>query len=110
VPSRAGARGPWRSLLGYLIAGSMLLGAGCAAPAPAGPGAGATGASPAGAAASVPAGSQATAAPLRPTAPEVVKVAASVSVSGTGFFIGLERGYFREQGIEVEIVPFEGAK
>jgi NitT/TauT family transport system substrate-binding protein len=38
-----------------------------------------------------------------------VKVGTSTSVGSTGFFIGLERGYYREVGLDVEIVPFEGA-
>src|SRR5207302_1549902 len=67
-------------------------------------------AAPASVAASAPAAGLSGGALASPTAPETIKVAASASVSATGFFIGLERGYFREQGIDVEIVPFEGAK
>src|SRR5829696_72948 len=100
VPSRAAAVGRWRRLLGHLVGGSLLLGVGCAAPTPAGPAAGPpagaapAGAAPAGAAASPSAAGQSGGALASPTAPEVVKVAASVSVSATGFFIGVERGYF----------------
>jgi ABC-type nitrate/sulfonate/bicarbonate transport system substrate-binding protein len=38
-----------------------------------------------------------------------VKYAASQSVSSSGIFIGVERGYYKEQGIDVEIVPFSSA-
>ena len=31
------------------------------------------------------------------------------SVSSSGIFIGVERGYYQEQGIDVEIVPFSNA-
>jgi NitT/TauT family transport system substrate-binding protein len=111
VLSTAGAHSRWRGLLGFLTLGTLLLGAACAAPAPVGPAAGpAAGTAPAGSVASAPTAGQSGGAPASPTAPQMVKVAASASVSATGFFIGLERGYFREQGIDVEIVPFEGAK
>src|SRR5436190_23206589 len=107
----AGAQTRWRGLLGFLMLGTLLLGADCAAPAPVGPAAGpAAGAAPAGAAASVPAAGQSGGALAGPTAPETGKVAAFVSGSATGFFIGLERGFFPEQRIDVAIVPFEGAK
>ena len=54
------------------------------------------------AAASVP-----TLAPLSPS--QNVKYAASQSVSSSGIFIGVERGYYKELGIDVEIVPFSNA-
>jgi NitT/TauT family transport system substrate-binding protein len=40
---------------------------------------------------------------------ETVKYGASGSVSSAGAFIGIERGYFREVGLEIEIVPFTNA-
>ncbi|MCL5960816.1 MAG: ABC transporter substrate-binding protein [Chloroflexi bacterium] len=40
---------------------------------------------------------------------EKVKYAASASASSSGAFIGLERGYYRELGIDLEIVMFSNA-
>jgi ABC-type nitrate/sulfonate/bicarbonate transport system substrate-binding protein len=45
--------------------------------------------------------------PLNP--PEPVKVGTSVSVTAAALFIALERGYFRELGLEVEPIPFSSA-
>src|SRR5215207_6854393 len=68
VPRSAAGAGRWRRLLGCLIGGSLLLGAGCAAPAPAGPAAGPpVAAAPAGAAASPSAAGQSGGAPATPT-------------------------------------------
>src|SRR5205823_8208700 len=40
---------------------------------------------------------------------ETIKYAAGTSVSSAGVFIGIERGYYREVGLEIEIVPFSNA-
>jgi NitT/TauT family transport system substrate-binding protein len=41
--------------------------------------------------------------------PETIKYAAGTSVSSAGVFIGIDRGYYREVGLEIEIVPFSNA-
>jgi ABC-type nitrate/sulfonate/bicarbonate transport system substrate-binding protein len=110
-----------------LFATSILVIAACApsaaspAAAPAKPAGGAPAAASGGAAgnapvatsapaASAPAGAPAGAAALPPLNPsQNVKYAASQSVSSSGIFIGVERGYYKEQGIDVEIVPFSSA-
>jgi NitT/TauT family transport system substrate-binding protein len=46
--------------------------------------------------------------PLRP--PVTVRVGLVVSSSDAGIFIAQERGYFREEGLEVEIVPFQSGQ
>jgi NitT/TauT family transport system substrate-binding protein len=58
----------------------------------------------AGGAASAPAA----AAVAPPATVEQVKFASSPAVSTAGVYIGMERGYFREVGLEIEIVPFSG--
>lgn len=72
-----------------------------AAPTPA-PRSGAPPASPAG-----------TPAPTVPSAaapaPAPVRVGLMLSASDAGYFIGLEQGYFAEQGIALEIVPIQAA-
>jgi len=71
-----------------------------------------TGSPPAAAKAAVPAVPSAPAAAPTAASPprtETVKYAASTSVSSAGAFIGLERGYYREVGLELEIVPFSSA-
>jgi NitT/TauT family transport system substrate-binding protein len=48
--------------------------------------------------------------PLAPLVPsQTVKYAASQSVSSSGIFIGVEKGYYKEQGLDIEIVPFSSA-
>ena len=42
-------------------------------------------------------------------AAEVVKVGSSPVLSSAGIFLALEKGYFKEEGIEVELVPFAGS-
>jgi NitT/TauT family transport system substrate-binding protein len=44
-----------------------------------------------------------------PPAPEPVRVGSTVGASDAGFFIADEKGYFREQGLSVEITPFASA-
>ena len=49
------------------------------------------------------------AAPTQPPAPATVQVGLMLSASDTGFYIGVEQGYFAEQGITVEITPIQAA-
>jgi NitT/TauT family transport system substrate-binding protein len=46
-------------------------------------------------------------APLSP--PEAVKVGTSTGVTAAPLFLGLERGYFRELGLDVDPIPFNSA-
>lgn len=41
--------------------------------------------------------------------PEHLAFAATPSVGSAGVYVGIERGYFREVGLDVEVVPFTGA-
>jgi NitT/TauT family transport system substrate-binding protein len=45
--------------------------------------------------------------PLSP--PQTITYGTSASVNSAGVYVGIERGYFRELGLEIEIVPFNGA-
>jgi NitT/TauT family transport system substrate-binding protein len=73
-----------------------------AAPAAPAPSSGGAPAAPAPAAPAAPALT-----PLSP--PETVKFGTSAAVTSAGAYIGIERGYFRELGLDVEIVPFGSA-
>src|SRR3954452_24673593 len=118
VVRRAAFPGNWRTLARHLAIGGALFLAGCT---PSGAGGAAAPSKPAGAApapqaaasgapqATGAAASGGSGAAVPVGAPELVKVGTSTSVGSTGFFIGLERGYYQEQGLDVEIVPFEGA-
>ena len=68
-------------------------------------------AKPAGSASAKPAASAAAsgAAAAKPGAGDHVKVGTGPAVGSAGFFIGIDRGYFKDQGIDVEVVPFAGA-
>jgi NitT/TauT family transport system substrate-binding protein len=44
-----------------------------------------------------------------PPAPANVKAGLMLSASDTGFFVGLEQGYFAEQGINPDVVPIQAA-
>jgi ABC-type nitrate/sulfonate/bicarbonate transport system substrate-binding protein len=92
-----------------LVVGALVLAA-CAptASAPASSASPAGSASTGGTGASGPASVPAPAAAAPPGAVEQVRFASSPAVSTAGVFIGMERGYFREVGLEVEIVPFSG--
>src|SRR5205823_1981557 len=84
---------------------------GCAAPAAAPAGGTASGGVVPGGVAAAPAPGASAPAPAAnapAAAPEQVKFATSPAVSTAGVFIGMERGYFREVGVEIEIVPFSG--
>jgi NitT/TauT family transport system substrate-binding protein len=91
-----------------LLVALTLLVASCAGgsrPAPAGS---AAAPSNAAASASAPATAAAPAAPTTAAAPPpraVVKIAATPSISNGGRYIAMERGYFAEEGIELEDVP-----
>src|SRR5262245_32861682 len=103
------------SVLALVLAISAL-NAGCA---PTGAGGGAAPAKPSAPAAAAPAagGAPAAPAPAAPAVtapaplspPETVKFGTSAAVTAAGAYIGIERGYFRELGIDVEIVPFGSA-
>src|SRR2546425_6897885 len=43
------------------------------------------------------------------TPPSTLRVGVVASVSDAGFFVPVERGYFAEQGLAVEFVPFRSA-
>ncbi|HZS00463.1 MAG TPA: ABC transporter substrate-binding protein [Chloroflexota bacterium] len=68
-----------------------------------------SGSAPAAAAPAASAGSATAAAPAPLSPPEPVKVGTSVGVTAAPLFIGLERGYFRELGLDVEPIPFNSA-
>jgi NitT/TauT family transport system substrate-binding protein len=96
---------PWRLRAAWLLAAALVVLAACAPAAGGRP-------VPAVTAAAVPVTGVPVA--LAPTsAPavqvETVKYAAGTSVSSAGVFIGIERGYYREVGLEIEIVPFSNA-
>src|SRR5436305_1651699 len=102
-------------LIGALL--SLIVGAACA-PATHSASTGSAGGAPASTAApSTPrpataapatAAAPATSAPSANTPPRTVKVTVGVlgTTSDGPMFVGYERGYFKEQGIEVEFVPF----
>lgn len=45
----------------------------------------------------------------KPATPQKVRIAEDGSPSGAGFYIAHARGYFAEQGLDVEIKPFESS-
>ena len=105
-----------RRALGLLAAGLIL--AACQAPsapaaarppaatvAPAAPNA------PRADTATAPAGAAApTAAASQPSSPELVRVGVLNSISDAPFIIGRERGYFRDEGLDLELTPFDSAQ
>ena len=108
--------------LSSLLLAALLVGAACAEPgrAPssgsaAAPAAGAApapsrvaaAAPPAPTAAASAAASPASAAPLDP--PVTVKVASLLGLTDAGLFIGMDRGYFAEEGLEIESTRVDGA-
>jgi ABC-type nitrate/sulfonate/bicarbonate transport system substrate-binding protein len=84
-------------------AATTATGASAAAPSPASSAAAGTaaasGAAPAASAAMPPA--------LSP--PQTITYGTSANVNSAGVYVGIERGYFRELGLDVDIVPFSGA-
>jgi NitT/TauT family transport system substrate-binding protein len=51
----------------------------------------------------------AAATPTHPPAPATVQAGLMLSASDTGFFVGLEQGYFAEQGITLNVTPIQAA-
>jgi ABC-type nitrate/sulfonate/bicarbonate transport system substrate-binding protein len=105
-----------------LLLAVLLLGGGCAgpsrAPAPSATTAPAAGAaaqpaavaaapSVAPTAAAAPSASASSAAPLNP--PVTVKVASLLGLTDAGLFIGMDRGYFAEEGLDVDSSRVDGA-
>src|SRR5262245_2656903 len=103
----------WR--LGWFLVASLMAGAGaCGAPAPAAapsdsaPARGAAPSAAVGASSGAPVAASgqpgsvpaAALAPLQPAVP--VKVAFVQSIGNAGIYVALERGYFQEQGLDVE--------
>jgi NitT/TauT family transport system substrate-binding protein len=64
---------------------------------------------PAAPAAPLPVAAATSTAPSAPPPPQTVRLGALGSTSDAGFYIALDRGYFREQGLDVEFVPFDSA-
>jgi NitT/TauT family transport system substrate-binding protein len=102
---------PWRRrglALGLL---ASLLAAACAAPAPGAPAKPASQPPAAAPTSLAPTGSsptQAAPAAAQPAAePARVRVGTIGSLSDSGLFIALERGYWQEQGLSVDLVPFD---
>jgi NitT/TauT family transport system substrate-binding protein len=93
-------------LLGLLLVAGLLVGmAACAAPAPSAAPAAATrvpqaAASPAPQSGATAPAAPAALAPLRPPVP--VKMAFVQSIGNAGIYVALERGYFQEQGLDVD--------
>jgi len=93
----------WRAAgaAGLLLAAALAMG--CAAPAAPAPAAPAAGAAPSGAA---PAAAP-VAAPTAPAPLLTVRVAQAGGIGSAGRFIAQERGYYQEEGIAVEEIPFD---
>jgi NitT/TauT family transport system substrate-binding protein len=110
ILSVAGAR----ARFGVLSAAALAVLASCGPAAGGGGAAPAKPAAPAAAPVTQPAGPEAAPAAVVPalaplSPPESVKVGTSVSVTAASLFIGIERGYFRELGLDVEAIPFNSA-
>jgi NitT/TauT family transport system substrate-binding protein len=60
-------------------------------------------------AAKPPAGAAAPAQPTAPPAPVTIRLGSVGSVTDAGFFIGIDRGYYREQGLDLDVTPFDSA-
>jgi NitT/TauT family transport system substrate-binding protein len=101
----------WRALsvAGWVVV-SLAVVAACAAPAqraPAAPAAPAQAPPSAAAPAGSAAASSAPAAPVAPAQLLTVRIAHAGGVSSAGRFIAQERGYYQEEGIVVEEIPFD---
>jgi NitT/TauT family transport system substrate-binding protein len=111
VPSGIGqgARRAFRGAAALVVLSAV--GCGGAAPAAKPPPAAAPPAASSAAAPAAPVASGA--APARPAAPTApppvatVRLGALGSVTDAGFFIGLDRGYFKEQGLDLDLIPFD---
>jgi NitT/TauT family transport system substrate-binding protein len=98
------AGGPIASVLAVALAVASLACAVPAAPAAApSPPAATAPAAPGTAASPVPTGQASL------TQPVPVKMGIVASVSDSGIFIAMEKGYFKEQGLEIEAIPFDSA-
>jgi NitT/TauT family transport system substrate-binding protein len=97
-----------RKLLGWLVALTLLaVGAGCAPVAAPGPTPVAA-PSRAAEASPLPAAAQPAAASAAP-APVRVRIASQMAASDLAHYIALERGYYRQEGLDVELVSFSDA-
>src|SRR4051812_31345588 len=97
------------TLVGLLVA--LILAVGCAAPAssPAAP-AGAAAPAPASGAASRAAPAAApSAAAAAPPAPVHIRVASQFASTDVGHFVAIDRGYYQQEGLDVELVNFSNA-
>src|SRR5688572_17468112 len=96
----------WRR--GLLASALILWGSACSAPPPS---SGAPAAPPPSSAAAAPTARAAAAPPAAPAGAPVerqsVKVGGVVLLSGAPFYIASDRGYFAEEGIDFEFVPFD---
>ncbi|HWP28522.1 MAG TPA: ABC transporter substrate-binding protein [Chloroflexota bacterium] len=93
----------WAGLLVVVLLGCQAAGPAAPPPAPAAPPS-----NPAGAPSGAPATASGTEAPARalpaPLSPPVtVRVGVLASISDSGIYIGLERGYYRELGLELQV-------
>src|SRR5262249_5718667 len=96
--------------LGAVLLSAVFLFSGCASAAPRQPEAGPTAPTPTSPAAPARGGD----ATVAPTAPEAVKTetfrwAGQSPASDAGLYVAIERGYFAEQGIQLDYVQFNSA-
>ena len=92
---------------GFLVPMSLVLLMAACAPA-AGPTPTPTKAPAAVAATPTPAPPKPTAAPPTPTPkPATVRFGSPGAISDAGIYIGIEKGYFKEQGVDVQVLPFQ---
>lgn len=92
---------------GFLVLLSLVLLVGACAPAAA-PTPTPTKAPAAVAATPTPAPPKPTAAPLTPTPkPATVRFGSPGAISDAGIYVGIERGYFKELGVDVQVLPFQ---
>jgi len=89
----------------------LALCAACASPPAASPAAPPKPTGQSGAAAAAPTAAPTAAAPAKPSAPEpaTVRVGVLNSIGDAAFTIGLEKGYYAEQGITLETITFDSA-
>src|SRR5215213_9292115 len=67
-------------------------------------------AAPAGAAPAAPAASAGAAPATAPAALETVRVGTILNTSDAPFYLAQERGYLREEGLDMEVTAFDGAQ
>jgi NitT/TauT family transport system substrate-binding protein len=114
LPSRRRFVLPAARLIGGLLTTSLL--AACAPAAPASPTAppetsplAQPAAAPSPPAASLSPAAKPEAAPPAPVTPQTVRLGLLSSASDAGLFIAIEKGYFRDQGVEIQPTPFDSA-